>query len=44
VVSYELFNIVAGQIFHRHAGGARQPERVDQALHAPLVYRAIDES
>jgi hypothetical protein len=38
----ELFNIVPGQVFDRHAGGARQPERVDQALHAPLVDPVID--
>ena len=33
----ELFNIGPGQVFDRHAGSAREPERVDQALHAPLV-------
>ena len=38
----QLFNIVPGQVFDRHAGGARQPERVDQALHAPLVDPVID--
>ena len=27
----EFFNIVAGQVFNRHARGAREPERVDQA-------------
>jgi hypothetical protein len=33
----EPFNIAAGQVFDRHAGGAREPKRVDQTLHAPLV-------
>ena len=25
----QLFNLVPGRVFDRHAGGARQPERVD---------------
>ena len=33
-----------GQVFYRHAGGAREPKRVGQALHAPLVDPIIDES
>ena len=38
----ELLNIVPAQVFDCHAGGAREPERVDQALHAPLVDPVID--
>jgi hypothetical protein len=33
----QLFDLVPGQIFDRQAGGAGEPERVDQTLHAPLV-------
>jgi len=40
--SGQLFHIVAGEVLDRDAGGAREPERVNQALHAALANPVID--
>jgi hypothetical protein len=40
--SGKLFDVIPSQVFDRDARGARQPERVDQALHAPFIDPVID--
>ena len=40
--SGELFDVVAGEILYRDAGGAGEPKGIDQALDAPLADPAID--